>query len=177
MTTPNERPATISSLVAPRRRSTGNVALVLALVVAAGGIAFAAGRATAPAAAAGPGIGGAPGQGPGASFAPNASGAPGGLPGGSSMSLEGTVSSVSGTSLTLTTASGRVVSVDVSGASYHAQAAASAADVVDGASVRLQVTGMGGLGSPGGLGGAAASPAASAAASTVTATEVTILAP
>ncbi len=144
MTTPAESPATIEQLVAPRRRSGGNIALVLALVVAAGGIAFAAGRVTAPASTAPAGFAGAPGQGPDASFVPNASGAPGGLPGGGSMSLEGTVTAVSGTTLTVTTSDGRSVSVDTSAATYHAQAAAIAADVSSGTAVRLQVTGMGG---------------------------------
>lgn len=166
-------PLTPAPLVAPRRRSGGgNLALVLAVVVAAAGVAFAAGRVTAPASAASPQ--GFAGQSPGSSFSPNASGAPGGIPGGGSMSLEGTVSAISGTTLTIQTSAGRTVTVDLVGATYHAQATATAAGVVTGGTVRLQVTGMGGPDGP------AASPATGAAASggtaTVSATDVTILA-
>jgi hypothetical protein len=177
MSASSETPSTPAPLVAPRRRSGGgNLALVLAVVVAAAGVAFAAGRVTAPASAASPQ--GFAGQGPGSSFSPNASGAPGGILGGGSTSLEGTVSAISGTTLTIQTSAGRTVTVDLTGATYHAQATATAtataADVVTGATVRLQVTGMGGPGGP------AASPATGAAASggtaTVSATDVTILA-
>jgi hypothetical protein len=175
MSIPSEPPATIAGLVAPRRRSGGNLALILALVVAAGGIAFAAGRATAPAAAAAqPGSAGQLGQVPGSSFDPNANGVPGGVPGSRSMSLEGTVTALDGTTLTIATSDGQTVSVDVAGATYHAQTAATETDVAAGATVRLEVTGMGG---PGGPGGAPASPAASAGASSVTASDVMMLAP
>ena len=173
MSASSETPSTPAPLVAPRRRSGGgNLALVLAVVVAAAGVAFAAGRVTAPASAASPQ--GFAGQGPGSSFSPNASGAPGGILGGGSTSLEGTVSAISGTTLTIQTSAGRTDTVDLTGATYHAQATATAADVATGATVRLQVTGMGGPGGP------AASPATGAAASggtaTVSATDVTILA-
>jgi len=161
-------------LVAPRRRSPGgNLALVLALAVATGGVGYAIGRVMAPATSGGQaGLAGQPGQAPGGSFAPTASGAPGAIPGGGSMSLDGTVSAIAGTTLTLTTSAGRTITVDVSGATFHAQAAATAADVVTGATVRLDVTGVGG---PGGPGGAAGSPSAGAATSTISATDVTIV--
>ena len=177
MTAPTAPQPSPGPLVAPRRRSPGgNLALVLALAVATGGVGYAIGHVTAPATPGGQagfaGQPGQPGQAPGGSFAPTASGAPGAIPGGGSMSLDGTVSAIAGTTLTLTTSAGRTITVDVSGATFHAQAAATAADVVTGATVRLDVTGVGG---PGGPGGAVSSPSAGAATSTISATDVTIV--
>ena len=127
-----------------------NALLGLALVVAVGGVAFAVGRMTAPQTAAfpngGPGGGNFPG-GPGASFAPGASfgagfggGPGGGLFGAGGVTLEGTVESVSGDTLTIRTADGQTVEVTVpEGMTYHSQAAASSDDVTSGSSVLVRV--------------------------------------
>jgi len=150
------------------RGSIGTLLLVLAAIVAAGGVAFAAGRLTAPASA-GRGAG-VPGGFPGASFAPDASGRPGGLlgPGGAQMTLTGTVSAISGDTLTVTTADGRTIEVGVAGSTWHAQASASASDVTAGSEVLVQLTTAGGLGPDPG-----ASPAPGTG--TVSAADVTIL--
>jgi hypothetical protein len=173
--------------VAPAKMKTDRSGLLLALAafVAVGGITFAIGRATAPASAA-TGQTGVRGAIPGASFDPNASFDPAtmGRPGGGSTTVTGTVSAVSGSTLTLTTSDGRTVSVDASGATWHRQAAATSTDVTAGTTVQVAASGLGGLGGfgPGGgvpgasaATGASAAPAASAATATVTATDVTIV--
>ena len=138
----------------PRRRSSGawlNVVLVLAAVVAVGGVAFAIGRSTAPVAAAGLRGGGNFGGGNFArgSFAPGQSGAPGdgnggflggGLRGGGGFNLSGTVQSVTGDTLTITTASGQTVEFSLGSATtYSAKTAATAADVKTGSKVEVQL--------------------------------------
>ena len=108
-------------IVAPRKKGGGltNVLLVVAALVAVGGVTFAVGRATAPAAASGTGGrtgitngAGTTGQGlgPGGSFDP-AAGMPVGGPAGfgnRTTSISGTVKSIDGTSLTITTADGSI---------------------------------------------------------------------
>jgi hypothetical protein len=128
-----------------------NAMLGLALVVAVGGVAFAVGRMTAPQAAAfpngGPGGGNFPG-GPGASFEPGGSFVPGfggngpggGLFGAGGVTLEGTVESVSGDTLTIRTADGQTVDVTLpEDATYHSQATASSGDVSSGSNVLVRV--------------------------------------
>jgi hypothetical protein len=177
-------PAGSSSVAAnaPRPRSTGagvlvNVLLGVALVVAVGGVAFAAGRATAPAAVAANGGGdGRFGNG-GQFFGPNASGAPGGDgnggraggPGGiltgGGLSIEGTVTAVAADSITLQLANGQSVTIPVDAATtYHTQSAATASDVKNGSTVLVQLdggrgvfTGNGNNGNGNGNGGAGAS--------------------
>ena len=176
--------------VVPVRKKTDRSGLVLTLAafVAIGGVTFAIGRATAPASAA-TGQTGVRGAIPGASLDPDASFDPAamGRPGGGSMTVTGTVSAVSGSTLTITTSDGRTVSVDASGATWHTQVAASAGDVVTGTTVQVAASGLGGFG-PGAAGArgahaasaepdASAAPAASTATSTVTATDVTIVTP
>ena len=100
-------------------------------LVFVGGLAFAAGRLTAPAAAT---TGRFPGglSGPaGASFAPGTTrGLLDGGMAGADLSLQGTVESRTGTTLTLKTASGSTVTVDLSSSTtYHQQAASSASAV------------------------------------------------
>jgi hypothetical protein len=138
-----------------------NLALGVALLVAAAGVAFAAGRATAPAAAAtgpvGLGDGAFPGRG---SFAPGvgpgASGAPGGLGLRGGLSVEGTVESVTADAVTLTTASGQTITIGLSDeTAYHRQAGAAASDVEAGTTVIVRVgeglrPGTGGTGGTGG---------------------------
>jgi len=156
--------------IQPRRRGGGtmflNVLLGLALVVAVGGVAFAVGRATAPASS-GSGALAADGQngrgffvGPGASGAPDRAGRFGG-PGGAGFSIEGTVQAIDATSMTITTASGQTVTIALDGnTSYQKASAATAADVTTGSKVSVQLNGRGGgQGRP----GASAAPGASGA--------------
>jgi hypothetical protein len=165
----------------PKKKGGGltNALLALAVLVDVGGVTFAAGRATAPASAStgttrGSGATGQAGVGPTGSFDP-AAGVPGGVPGGfgdRTMTLTGTVKSLDGSTLVITTADGTETTIDVTGSTYHAQSAATAADVTAGSTVSVAVTGFGGMRAP----GASAAPAASAGAGTgtITATDVTI---
>ncbi|MGC8634954.1 MAG: hypothetical protein ACP5VP_09870 [Candidatus Limnocylindrales bacterium] len=165
---------------------------VVAGLIAVGGVAFAVGRLTAPAATAATsrfGTGGAGfrgGFGASASAAPGAArgffGAGAGLAGGADLSLKGTVQSVNGNTLTLQTASGATVTVDLSGTTtYHKQAAASASDVTAGSQVVVQVqlnraafgAGPSASGAPA-VGGA---PLASGAPRSFTASDVTLVTP
>jgi hypothetical protein len=134
---------------ARRGPSLLNALLGLALVVAVGGVAFAVGRMTAPATPTGftngvPGGGNFPG-GPGASFAPGASFGPGNGPGGGlfgagGVTLEGTVESVSGDTLTIRTADGQTVEVTMpEDTTYHSQASASSDEVTSGSDVLVRV--------------------------------------
>lgn len=136
----------------PRRTvSWVNVALALAVLVAIGGVAFAAGRLTAPATAfTGPdgfvGRNGFQGNGNAPSFAPGQGGfGPGGFNGGfaaGGLSIEGTVDSVDADSMTIRLASGETIEVALDGdTTYHAQANATASDIESGGSVivRLQL--------------------------------------
>lgn len=151
----------------PRRSSSGrwlNVLLGVAFAVAIGGVAFAVGRGTAPTpAAAGLGQGFRNGGAfPGGSFDPTASGAPGGggngagLFGAGGLTVEGTVESVTGDTLTITTEAGQTVEVSLgSDTEYHEQTAGSASDVTTGSkvSVQLDLAGRGfGNGNQGGNG-------------------------
>ena len=153
------------------RRSRGgrwlNVALIGAVALAIAGVAFAAGRLTAPASVAagrfpnggqffdGNGQGGQNGQnrqgGPGSFF----SGGP---------TIEGTVESVTATTLTLKTASGQTIQIALDGTTtYHAQTDASASDVTAGGKVLVRVNLRGGNGANGanGGGGGVTNPSAS----------------
>jgi hypothetical protein len=152
--------------IVPRKKTGSggrllNVVLAAALAVAIAGVAFAVGRTTAPVSAAtGTGRTGFGGAFPGGSFAPRASGQPGlgrgGFGGGfggagAGLTVSGTVVSVSGDTLTITTTSGQTVEV-TTGASttYHSQAPATASDVQAGKTVQVQLdlAGGGGAGRP-----------------------------
>jgi hypothetical protein len=134
----------------PKSGSSGrwlNVLLGVALVVAIGGVAFAIGRTTAPASAATNGrgtfnggfVGG--GTGPNGSFAPGPNG--GGFLGGrgtGSLSVSGTVTSVDGDKLTITTDGGQTLTLTTGDSTtYHTQAPASASDVTSGDKVSVKV--------------------------------------
>jgi hypothetical protein len=172
--TPAPEPTPLPVPVKPR--SSGNrwlnMLIAVAVLVFVGGLTFAVGRMTAPAQAAGPGNRQFPGLGNGQNGGfPTGSFDPGQFPGGlSNRTITGTVTSTDGSTMTLTTAAGQTLTVDVSGSTYHAQTAASAGEVSQGASV--QVTVEGGLGFPGGDPGA--SPG-SGAGQTLTASDVTIV--
>jgi hypothetical protein len=160
---------------APRRSSFGrwlNLLLAVAAAVAIGGIAFAVGRSTAPAAAGGFGQF-RDGNFPGGSFDPNASFAPGrgGFFAAGGLTVEGTVQSVSGDTLTIATESGRTVEVTLGAdTEYHKQAAGAASDVTTGSKVSVQVdlAGRGQADSGQGGGGATSGP-------TGTASDVTVI--
>ena len=174
---PNGTPLGNAPLVVPKKKSGNatNLLLVGAALVAIGGIGFAGGRATAPAAAA---VTGFPGIGQGG---PTGSFNPGGAPGGggdTSVTISGTVKSVDGTTLTITTANGTDTAIDTSASTFHAQSAATAADVTVGSTVSVSVSGLGfRLGGNGGGGaGASGAPPVSAGSDSnaIPATDVTI---
>lgn len=148
--------APLPPVVAPVKKQdrTFTILLGVALVIAVGGVAFAVGRVTAPAAApttasrfAGGGFGAG---GTGTAGAGTGGFARGGFGG---VLLTGTVSSISGNTMTLTEANGATVNVDLTGTTtYHSQAAATAADVTAGSKVQVQLQLAGGFG--GGTGAA-----------------------
>lgn len=142
-------PSVASAAANPKRRtgsSAGTLAFVVAVVVAAAGLGFAGGRLTAPAAATRSGFTGQNGGNfPGAN--PNASGNPnrgfGGLGGAfaGAISLDGQVTSVANGSITIQTANGQSVTLQVpSTATYHAQAPATSSDVTVGSKVQVSVS-------------------------------------
>jgi hypothetical protein len=144
----------------------------VAVVVAVGGVAFAAGRATAPVPATVTDRNGFGGNGNGQFFGPSASGAPGrtgiGGPGAGSIALEGTVTAVDPDSITLQLASGQTVTIPTtSETTYHSQTAATASDVTSGSTVIVRLNGGGrfvnGGGQNGGQGGGQNGPPASGA--------------
>jgi hypothetical protein len=125
-----------------------NVLLGLAFAVAIGGVAFAAGRMTAPAAAAANGLDGGPGNGrvftngdlPGNVGGGNGGkGGPGlGRSGGAS--IEGTVTAISADSITIKTASGQEVTLSLTpSTTYHQQSTATAGDVKTGGNVLVRI--------------------------------------
>ena len=138
---------TLGASMMPQVEVVPNLVLVLAAAVAIGGVAFAIGRGTATASTTtGAGNGRVfGGNFPGGSFVPSASGAPrfgrgGGFGGG--LTVQGTVESVDGDTLTIKTANGDTIKV-TTGASttYHTQADATAADVQAGKTVQVQIDG------------------------------------
>jgi hypothetical protein len=122
----------LASVIAKPKSSTGrgtSLLMGLAAAIAIGGIAFAAGRLTAPAAEAT--TGGGTGQARGAGqFGGNGQGFPGRGDGFGGISLKGTVSAVSADSLTLKLASGTEVTIPLSSSTTYHTAAASSADAV-----------------------------------------------
>ncbi|HEY0444655.1 MAG TPA: hypothetical protein VGC90_10565 [Candidatus Limnocylindrales bacterium] len=149
-----------------------NVLLVLAALVAVGGVAFAVGRSSAPVATAAAGRGNGAFV-PGGSFAPRGSGGPGGFGGGGrGFGIRGTVTAVTPTSITLQITGGTTITVTTNGSTtYHQQVAGQSSDVAAGRQVIVQLSG----GNPNGGGGAAASP--SGGAGTGTAGDITVVAP
>ena len=155
----------VQTVVQPVKRSSGgssrilNVALGVAVLVATAGIAFAAGRATAPVSAAtvaaGSGIvngdanggfrgnGGAIPGGNGGGFVPGTgAGGAGRFGFGGGLSVTGTVDSVTADSVTIKTASGQTITVGLDGTTtYHQQADATASDVQAGTTVIVRMSG------------------------------------
>ena len=183
--TPNNVPQQplVPGPVSPAKKSTGGgLLMVAALIVAVGGLAFAGGRLTAPAASAaatsgtnstraGTGV-------PGGSFNPNRSFAPGagGLGVSAETSLKGTIESIDGDTITLKTSAGTTITLKTSSSTtYHSEANATSSDVAVGSSVIVSVSGFGARGGqPGAPGSAAASPAPSGTTTTITATDITL---
>lgn len=139
-------PSPAPVVVAKKTRDTAmwiNAALGLALVVAVGGIAFAAGRMTAPATAAtnggGNGLSGRTFQGNG--YFPGGFGGDGAASRGfGGASIQGTVTAVTADSITITTASGQTVTLALSGSTtYHQQSSATSADVKTGGTVIIRL--------------------------------------
>jgi hypothetical protein len=127
------------------------ILLVVAALVAVGGIGFALGHLTAPSGTAGgaanpSGRGGfgrnLPSLAPGQTFNPGDFGGGNGQlrVNGLSGGLSGTVQSITGTSMTILLSSGQSVTVDLSGnTSYHGETSASASQVAVGATVTIQI--------------------------------------
>ena len=148
----------LSVAVKPAHQDRSTVILLLiAAMVAIGGISFAVGRVTA-----GGGTGtsntgttgrGFPGGGRNFSFAPGQSFDPGQFGGrgiGGGGAVTGTVVSVSGTSMTVKLANGSTVTIDLSGTTtYHSQTAATSSDVQPGATVQVTID-VSGLAGPSG---------------------------
>jgi hypothetical protein len=152
-------------VVAPSRGSGRwlNVLLGAAAILAVGGVAFAIGRSTAPAAAAG--LGTFPGGPNGVILSPNGSFDPGAAPGGGAggpglfgsggLTIEGTIASIDGDTVTITLESGETMEVTLDDdTTYHAATEASEDDVAIGDDVAVRLNG-GRIG-PGGGDGAAA---------------------
>jgi hypothetical protein len=146
-------PPSRSSGGSARTRLLVNGVLAVAFVILVGGVAFAVGRATGPSAAAAvAGNGGAllddvvrPGNGNGPfAGAPGDDDGEGRLgPGAGSVSIEGTVTTVAGDSMTIELADGRTVEVAIDeNTGYHRQAGASASDVTSGTTVSVAVDGF-----------------------------------
>jgi preprotein translocase subunit YajC len=202
---PSAHPLSVKPARSNGRAGAGTILLAVGLIVAVGGVAFAVGRVTAPAAAAAGttrvgggaygGILGPNGQ-PTGSFVPGADGfrAFGGALGG----LTGTVAAITADTLTIQVggASGRTIEVPLSSSTaFHAETPATAGDVTVGAEVTVRVQrdtaaatqgGSAQGGQAGGLPQASGSPRAGAAAPGAggppglvvgTATDVTVVAP
>ncbi len=160
----------------PQRRSIGtSLVLGLAAVVAVGGLAFAAGRLTAPPAAAASGFN-RTGNGTFGGEFPRASGAPGGggfagLRGGGGFGIQGTVTAVSSDQLSLQLANGTTINIPLtSTTTYHQQTAGAASDVQVGKQVQVQLER-----NTSGNGGAAASPGTGGGFQVGSASSVTVL--
>lgn len=143
-------PVVMTTKPVKRNGRSGTMLLAAAGVVAVAGLAFAAGRLTAPAAAAG-GTGGNGGGRfggfPGASFEPgqgfrNGTGGPGGIVlngGRGSIDLRGQVTAVTDTSITIKLDNGSEVTVPLdSSTTYHQATEATASAVTVGSTVDVQ---------------------------------------
>lgn len=171
-TTSPPPPPAVTRPPSARKVSGGVLAVGLSALVAVGGLAFAIGRVTAPAATTV-----VRGQLPGSGQLPSGSFVPGGMIRGAlgGITISGTVTAVGDGELTIETSSGTELTIPVDDTTaYHAQADASADDIDDGTEVQIQVE-------PGGGRGPAASPGAGAlepgqgGLSFGTATDVTIV--
>jgi hypothetical protein len=181
---PDPVPGAASVVTAKNKSSRAvNLLLGLAVVVAIGGIAFAVGRATAPAATTagnfppgggqffngGNGNGNGNGNG-GTGNGLNQGGA--GAFGAGGITVDGTVTAVNGDSMTIKTANGQEITVSTNGdTTYHQQAAATAGDVTTGSDVLVRLDGFRGRFGQGGPGASSAP----SGAPQPTATDVTVV--
>ena len=139
---PTER--VLNAPVVARKSRSGNVlniALGGALVLAVAGVGFATGRMTAPASTGLVG-GQLPNGRPGGQVITGVDGKPGGPAGiiSGGPTIEGTVESVTATTLTVKTASGETVQIALDDSTtYHAQSDASSDDVATGGKVLVRV--------------------------------------
>jgi hypothetical protein len=134
--------------VRPRRSSSRvlDLALIVAAALAIGGVAFGVGRATAPAVSAANGPGtfrGANGFRPDGSFDPNAApGRGGAFALGGGLSIDGTVTAVSASAITVKLSDGREVTFTLDpSTAYHQSTAATASDVAVGDDVSVKLMG------------------------------------
>jgi len=127
----------------PRSGRLLNLLLIGAAIVAIGGVAFAVGRATAPASTLprfGAFTNGGTGVRPDGSFTPSAGG-PGFFGRDGGLSLDGTVKAVSADTLTLTLADGREMTFKLDGTTTYQQATpATATDVAGGGTTTTDLT-------------------------------------
>jgi hypothetical protein len=142
-----------TATIKPAKQDKTTLALLfVAALVAVGGIGFAVGHLTAPAAASSSNGGSRGGNGanggfarpslaPGQTFNPgqfggNGRNVTGGLTGG----ITGTVESIDGSTLTLKLANGSTITIDLSGTTtYHNETAGTASDVTAGSTVIVQI--------------------------------------
>lgn len=141
-------PAPLVATTTPRNRaSLGTALLLVGALVAIGGVAFAVGRVTAPAAtAATNGLGAGRGTGNGGTgFGPGASGAPGGFGGfggvgrtGGGLSVSGTVVSIDASTIQVKLANGTTETLNLgSSVTYRDSTTGSASDVTPGSTVDI----------------------------------------
>jgi len=178
--------STVPVAPASKRKGSGgwlNVVLVIAAVVAVGGVAFALGRSTAPASTAVAGRNGVAGGGqfpvgsggPGFGGGQNGGGFGGGQNGGGlgrgsggGVTVSGTVESISGDTITVKTQSGQTVQFKLgSSTTYGTKQPATVGDIKTGSKVEVGLTfaggqgprasGQPGAGQPGGVVGTAGS--------------------
>ncbi|MDQ6794956.1 MAG: hypothetical protein M3067_09105 [Chloroflexota bacterium] len=168
---------TVPVVRAGRSGNVLNLVLILAALIAIGGIAFAVGRTTAPrtTAATGAGAGNGTFGGPRGSGGPRASGGPGGFGGGfggRAAGLRGTVTAVSPTSITIQVANAGTITIGIDGSTtYHREVAGGATDPTPGKEVIVQLNGR----NPnGGTAGASPGPSGFGAG---TATDITVVTP
>jgi hypothetical protein len=147
-------------------RSSGsrvlNIVLGIAVAVAIGGVAFAVGRTTAPVSAASPAVGrfgngqfpsasGAPAFGNGGQAGDGRIGGPAFLGRGNGLTMTGTVDSIAGGTMTITTEDGQTIELILGpDTTYSTKTAASASEVTEGSTVEVQIDVSGGF--RGGLG-------------------------
>ncbi|HVA86327.1 MAG TPA: hypothetical protein VNF73_08440 [Candidatus Saccharimonadales bacterium] len=161
--------------VVQRRSGTSiiNIVLALAVLVAIGGVAFAVGRVTAPPAVAagnggfGRGGSGAGGTAGGTGVLGDTGGAGARRLGGfGGVTVQGTVTDVTSSDVTIRTASGTTVQIGIDGTTtYHQQAPGTQSDVAVGKTVLVQLVGFGGRRGAAGASGASGATGAGGAGS------------
>jgi hypothetical protein len=142
-----------STAVPARKQDRATIALlVIAAMIATGGIGFALGHITAPSGSSN-GVGAQPfasgrefgrnfpSLAPGQTFNPGQfNGGNGGIRIGGSAGVSGTVQSITGTSITILESNGQSVTIDLDGnTTYHGETSASAGQVTVGSTVTIQL--------------------------------------